>query len=817
MAAKLAWRDLGTWRHRSAFITLTIALSIASISGVRGAAAVARKALQGDSRAWLAGDIGVDTLEPVYEEQARALDALKLSGIRWTLVTMASAMAASDQAADPAFISIKAIDANAYPFYGAVMTNPREKLAEALRDDTVLVSDEVLDRLLVRVGDTIQVAGQAFRIVARIESDPSRFSNDLGLGMRCILSREGFARTAIARSENSVRNRVLLSLPEGMDVNTGARMLEALFPGASLRDYRSGYRQQTEPALGFLSVAAFLALGLGTLGVAISVREHAEQRLPIFAVMKMLGARNSQTAAVFSVQIGIMAGSAFALGVPLGLFVEWSVIELVRRYLVLPRIELADLGLIAGTAGAALITMAPVLMQPISLIALLRPASILRKDVETQSASFDKSSRKAFWVAVGISCAIVATLAHGMLQSWAPAGLLAAAVLAGAGLASWLSAVALRTLRVWTFAERARKTPLVRHAIAGICRPGNRSRMLIAVLATVLALMFTTFEASEAVVRAIFEILPDERNSLYIARFKDSHVDDLRSFLDHQAGVQSVEIITQARLELTQVDDGGAFDLPSLVACEAGLALPSGSGTKVILAADTARQFRARVGSTLVFDARGERIFATVAAIRPFSQAERLWSNIKVDCSSLDRRILFHQAIVRVAPGYIGAVRRAVVEEYPTFAIITPDDVSRTVLAVGRDAMSLARLVSWFVIGAGFSVMSAIVASSRAARSREIAILRTLGTPSRAIRALYTIEFAAIGGLATAIACALTCGLNAVVLSLLFHRVEIAMEWKPVVIAAIVSVVVIILAGWLPTFRLLERKPMDILRGEGPA
>jgi putative ABC transport system permease protein len=203
-----------------------------------------------------------------------------------------------------------------------------------------------------------------------------------------------------------------------------------------------------------------------------------------------------------------------------------------------------------------------------------------------------------------------------------------------------------------------------------------------------------------------------------------------------------------------------------------------------------------------------------VAAIRQFSQAERVWSSIKVDCSFLDKRILFHQAIVRIAPESIAAVRRAVSREYPTFAVITPDDVSKTVIAVSQDAMSMARLVAWLAMGGGLAVLIAIVAASRSARLREIAILATIGTPLRTIRELFTIEFAAIGGISAAIASLLTCALNTVVLSLIFQRLETAIDWRPVAATIIIAIVVITVGGWLPTFRLLDRKPMDILRGE---
>jgi putative ABC transport system permease protein len=802
IAERLAWRDLRRSPLRSAFIMLTMALSVASICGVRSAANVARKALQSDSRAWLAGDLGVDTTEPVSDTQVDALDKLKSIGIDWTLVTLASTMAASDQSPDPGFISVKAVDTAAYPFYGKVALNPDRTLKEALHADTLIASQEVLERLQVRVGDTIAVGGERFRIAALIRSDPARFSNDLGLGMRCILSRQGYARLDVDRSGISVRNRVLLRLPAGSDLAGPRQLLETLIPGGSIRDYRAGYRQQTETAISFLSVTAFLALVLGAIGVAVAVREHAEHCLPTLAVMRMLGARSSQTAAVFFVQIGFMMTAAFALGVPLGFVVRVSILSLASRYLVLPPVSNWELGLIAQTAGASLLAMMPILVQPARMIRHLRPALVLRRDFETRSLSSSKR-----WIAAAVSAAIFAFLAYGMLRSWSSAVLLVAALSAGVGISSTLTEIAIRALRRWTFSNRARRTPLFRLGITGLCRPGHRSRTVIVALSIALALMIATFETSEAVVAAVFNILPYERNSLYIARFRDSHKDGLRAMLERQPGVESVEIITEARLRLRRVDQGDLFDLPCLVVCD-------GSTSGLVLSDELARQFRARVGSRLQFESRNQTIQPAVTSIRRLTPAERVWAAMKLDCSSLDRRSLFHQAVVRIAPDRIAAVRQVVIAEYPMFAVITAEDVSETVRAVGHDAMTLARMVAWFAIGAGLSVLAAIVTSSRRARLREIGILSALGASGSTLRKLYTIEFAAIGALSAAIASILACGFTSIMLSVVFFRLKIAMEWKPILASLLVAVALTVAGGWLPTFSLLSRKPMDVMRGE---
>jgi putative ABC transport system permease protein len=773
-----------------------MAIAVASIAGVHSAANAARDALDGDSRAWLAGDIGVDTIEPVDRDQ---IDQLNRIGAPWSLVTLASTMASSDQSPDPGFISVKAVDTSLYPFYGTLVLNPPRSLRETLKPDTVAVSEEVLERLQIAPGDSISLAGQSFRIAAVIQSDPTRFSNDLGIGMRCIISREGFARLGLENSGNSVRNRILIRMT---DVARGRRILEDLFPGGAIRDYRAGYRQQTEGAISFLSLTAFLCLVLGAIGVAITVREHAEQSLPAFTVMRILGARSSQIAAVFFSQIALITAAAFALGIPLGFLMRASVLSLAGKYLVLPAKRDGQWMVLIETAAAALIAMAPVLIQPMLLIRNARPARVLRRDVETPSAGmFETRFGGAVAAASFLSFGI---LAYSMLRSWTSAVSLLAALAAGLGLAWTVTTAGFRIL-----GRRRFTTARVRYAVSALTRPGNRSKILIVALSTSLALMIATLVTSGAVIRAIFDVLPYESDGLYIARFRDSHVDALRALLERQPGVRKIEMIAEARINIRRIDDGEIFDLPYLAVCD-----PHALAGQITLADDVARQFRAHVGSRIQFEARDRTMAAHVAVIRRMNPGERLWSNLAVDCRDLDRRTLFHHAVVGVAPDRIAAVRRAVVAEYPTFAVITSDDISRALREVSGDAMTLTRTIAWYAIGAGFAVLTAVIAASRRARLREIGILSALGATRSVIRKMYTLEFAAIGALSAAIASILTCGFTTVMLSLLFHRLEIAVEWRPIVVSCLIAVALAVGGGWLPALRLFSQKPLEIMRRE---
>jgi putative ABC transport system permease protein len=235
---------------------------------------------------------------------------------------------------------------------------------------------------------------------------------------------------------------------------------------------------------------------------------------------------------------------------------------------------------------------------------------------------------------------------------------------------------------------------------------------------------------------------------------------------------------------------------------------------RLSVAEDLARQFGLRVGSRVEFAARGRIVPATVAEVRRITPVEAFWFALRMDCGGLDPASLFYHAAVRIRPDRIAAVRRAFIAEYPAIPVFTADDLSEVIGQVSHDAVLLARFVAWYALGSSLAVLMAIVSASRGLRLREIAILSALGARRRTLVRLYTIEFAAIGVLAGAIGSVLAYGFTAVMVSVVFGRVQAPIEWKAAATATVAAAALSVAAGWLPAYGLLRRKPLEVLRGE---
>ncbi len=93
-------------------------------------------------------------------------------------------------------VSVKAVDPKVYPFYGEIRYRAaRSALARRSPPIPSLYPTIVLLRLNLKVGDTLQLGDQPFRIVGQVIFEPDRMLGTLNVGPRVMITRAGLDRT----------------------------------------------------------------------------------------------------------------------------------------------------------------------------------------------------------------------------------------------------------------------------------------------------------------------------------------------------------------------------------------------------------------------------------------------------------------------------------------------------------------------------------------------------------------------------------------------------------------------------------------------
>ena len=422
-AARIAWRELRASRAKFVFVLLSVAIGVASLTGVRGFSQSFQKALLGDARGLMAADLSARMFRLPTPKENQELDAVAAKGVQRTDVTETVSMASVKGDPVPLLVSLKAVDPAAYPFYGSFVLNPAGTLRGALNDDTTLVDDNLLVRLNAKVGDQLKIGGRYFRIAAVILREPDRMSAGVGLGPRVMITRHAMLATGLLGLGSRATERYLFKLTgKGADVADLRVQIEKILPDAQVMDFRETSPELTnglDRATGLLSLICLVAMVLGAIGVAMAMRAHLQQRMEILAIMKSIGARSSDILRIYLLQtifLGLVGG---LIGVVLGLGVEYAFPTLLGSLLPLR----PPLGLALRPTGAALatgvLTTLLFCLPPLLDVRRVRPIAVLRKMVETAEgvpAMWSKDAAPARWQQLSLLVVLVVGLA--LLGIW---------------------------------------------------------------------------------------------------------------------------------------------------------------------------------------------------------------------------------------------------------------------------------------------------------------------------------------------------------------------------------------------------------------
>jgi len=123
------------------------------------------------------------------------------------------------------------------------------------------------------------------------------------------------------------------------------------------------------------------------------------------------------------------------------------------------------------------------------------------------------------------------------------------------------------------------------------------------------------------------------------------------------------------------------------------------------------------------------------------------------------------------------------------------------------------RFISAFTILAGAVMVASSVAGTRFRRMREVVTLKTLGATRRRIAWIFSVEFLALGGVAGLMGSLLASAFSGLVLKRLLE-IDFHPDLPAHALTVLISSLVAAAAGWAASFRILGRKPLEILREE---
>ena len=168
---------------------------------------------------------------------------------------------------------------------------------------------------------------------------------------------------------------------------------------------------------------------------------------------------------------------------------------------------------------------------------------------------------------------------------------------------------------------------------------------------------------------------------------------------------------------------------------------------------------------------------------------------------------------VHVDPAKIPQLEEILFERFPSVTVMNLADIMKRIQEAVDQVALVVRFLALFAIVAGLIILSSSVAGTRYRRIREVAILKTLGATKRRISAIFSIEFSILGAVSGFVGAVLA-NIFARIISEKFIDASSRFDWVSLVVVMIGTALLANLAGWAASARILDQRPLEVLRGE---
>jgi len=846
-AFKIAWREARSSSFKFLFVILAVAIGVGSLTGVRGFSHAFNAMLLAQARTLMAADLSLRVFELPTTEQNATMDDLLKHGVQRTWITETLTMAAGEQSKAPMLVSIKAVDPKVYPFYGEIRISPPAPLATALTSSTVAVSDDVLLRLNLKIGDNVRLGGQEFRIIGQVTYEPDRMLGSLNVGPRVMMTREGLDRTGLMLPGSRAAERFLFRLPAGSPAIADVRdRLKKAFPEALIADYRETHpiiTQGLSRATTFLSLVSLITLIVGAIGVATAMHAHIQQRMDSIAIMKCLGARSKHLMRIYLIQTVALGMAGGLLGVGIGLGVQRVFPQFIARYFQLQPSTSWDL--ITAGQGIAISVLATLLftLPPLLSIRRIRPNLILRREMSETKPNW--RSRLAQARASILAGTIIVLGIGGIAMSFATGTRndiwKTGAYFAGALVVSLtvLSAIAWLMLRGLKVASRRALPTSIRHGIANLYRPGNHAQTVLVALGIGVMFTLTVYLVERGVIAQMNRTAPPGMPNVFLIDIAPQNRDAVLALLKQQRGIEGApELIGTVAAKLVDIDGREVekmilkgwprrFRYPrsvtSATAISGQVEILQGKwltspkpneSAQVCVSEEAAKPLKIDLGAMMRWTVSGRELTARVECIHRVDSIH-LAGRVEFifSAGALSGFPVIYYGSVRAQPKSVPALQQSLYEHFPTVTVVNMADVLQTFQGVVDQIAMVIRFISMFAILAGAIILSSSVAGTRFRRMREVVILKTLGATRWRVSRIFSVEFLVLGAVAGTMGSLLANGFANLLLKRTLDA-QMTFPILPAVFAVLATALIANVAGWMASFRILGQKPLEILRDE---
>lgn len=834
---QMSLRELRSSWKRMLFFFLCISIGVASIVALRSAINNIGQAVTGEARQVLTADIQIDSERPWKEEIRTKIEAIANSPVVEAKCETieASTMLRPVKKDGASTIELKGIEPP-FPLVGDFkLVDGGNFSYQLLSDNGAVVSQTLLDKLDLKIGDKVRLGEAVFEIRAAFEQEPGGGGN-FRLGPRVFIDRSSVTGTGLTGFGNRARRKIYLRTREG-EMESVMQRLQNEIKGnyvtiRSYKDSQESLNEQFTRAENFLSLTGFIILVLGGIGVSNVTRVFIEQKKKTIAVLKCIGGKGNKIITVYLTQVLSLglAGSLF------GLLLAAIIMFFVKLYFAdnLPPTTSYNLRTSAIIQGLGIGLLVSLIFSalPLLRIKLIKPSILLRNESDPSTPRFGL---------LRVSVAVLMFICLVVLAAWQAGSLLVGAYfLTGLAVtAVVLQLAATLLMRLLSNMKHLRSFAL-KQAVNSLYRPGNQTRVVVMAVGLGVFFVIAIQSLQTNLVEEIDFTRRQNSADMFLIDIQSDQAEGVKTLIKERTGIEPklvptirarIVAINNQEFDLTQNEikrDRGRLGREYIVTYRPNLE----SNEKIIAGKfwdatssvepeiSVEESMRGLLGLDLngemTFDIQGRKLIARVTSFRKVD-----WRN-----SRTGFMILFRPGALDKAPQTMVAAingptnskdrvsfQRALVDKYPNVSAIDVLDIVKVVKRIINNITLAVSFVGGFVVLSGILILAGSIAMTKFQRIYEAAVLKTLGAKRKVILTILLFEYGLLGSVAGLIGSIAATGLSFVLAKYVF---KISWTFIPSIniTGLFATIFLVIIVGMLASISVITQKPLSILRGQ---
>ena len=812
---------------------VALVLAVAALTSVGFLADRVEQALQRESHQLLGGDLLLTADHPWSAEIAQEATGRGLQVAQSVSFPSMVGAGEGDQAT-VMLADIKAVSDN-FPLRGSLRVAPAVNETDAPIKRTPAAGEVWPDeRLAAALGlrpDTpVNLGVLQPRVGMVLTREPDRGMNVMALAPRLMINIADLPKTGLVQQGSRINYRLHIAGDTDAVKDFATWMKEHMGRGEKvegLENARPEVRNVLDRAQRFLRLAALLSVVMAAIAVAMSAERYLRRHLDACAVMRCMGAQESQILAIHGGEFVLFGLIAIVVGGALGYGVQFALLAILGAFL-FPELPAPSLlpwlhGLLVGLALLAGFALPPLLrLRRVSTVRVLR-------------REFDGELGGS--VAAYLGGALVLT---GLLLWMADDLKLGALVLGGFAAAIGLYAAAayglLRLLHFWRPSGAGYGW---RHGVVNLLRHRRASVVQLVALGLGLTALLLLSVARGDLLTSWQKKSPPDAPNRFVINIQPQQVAAVRDFFATE-GIASARLEPMVRARLTAINGRAVVpadfvderaqrlvdrefnlswsgDLPAGNEVTAGRwhgAEPTTAKGEAELSVEQglAETLGFKLGDQLDYQIGGMAMRGVITSLRKLE-----WDSMRVNFFVIaSPGVLENYSASYITSFHLPAEQASLVsrllQQFPNLTVIDMVSLITQVRETIDQVVRAVQLIFGFSLLAGVVVLLASLQAGLDERRQELAVLRALGARSRQLVQALLAEYAVLGAMA-----GLLGGVGASAIGWVLARFAFQLDYWPDPAIALtgiaVGLLVVCLAGGLGMRPVLNQPALTSLRG----